>query len=199
MSTTLNDPLDLKPATQDITQLLSDWQQGHPQASDQLVRLVYQTLRHLAAKTLQNERANHTLQPTALVHEAYFRLVGYTEITWQNRSHFFAIAAQTMRRIVTDYARANLAQKRGGPHETLSLEAIPDIGSQDPQHILFVHEALDSLFQVDLNKARLVELRFFAGLSIEECAELLNCSRATLIRQWRLAKAWLLRAIENKG
>ena len=179
----------------EITQLLMEWQNGDTNASAHLVGLVYDTLRQMARQALQLKRPDHTLEPTALVHEAYFRLVGHRDISWKNRSHFFSIAAQTMRRILTDHARAGLAEKRGGASATVSLEDLSDISIQDPEYILAVHHALDALAQIDEEKARLVELRYFGGLSIDETAELMGRSRATIIRQWRLAKAWLYREL----
>ncbi len=183
----------------DITQLLNEWQQGSQEAPEQLIVLVYDTLRQMARQCLQSERADHTLEPTALVHEAYFRLIGHQEISWKNRTHFFAVAATTMRRILTDHARAHLSEKRGGHIAMVSLNHSSEISVQRPDHILAVHYALDALTEIDPEKARLVELRFFGGLSIDESAELLNCSRSTVIRNWRLAKAWLYRRLETSG
>ncbi len=180
---------------QDITRLLNDWQNGDKQASDELMIKVYDTLRQMARQCLNSERPDHTLQPTALVHEAYFRLIGHQEITWKNRAQFFAIAAQTMRRILTDHARACLAEKRGGQLTIVSLQDLGDVSMQEPENIVALHVALDALALIDPDKAKLVELRFFGGLSIDETAELMETSRATVVRKWRLAKAWLYREL----
>lgn len=191
------DKLATPTSGRDITQLLNRWQEGDANASDQLIILVYDTLRQMARQCLQGERADHTLQPTALVHEAYFRLIGHHEMSWKNREHFFAMAARTMRRILTDHARASLTEKRGGQVFTISLQDLSDISIEQPEYILSVHQALENLAKLDPEKARLVELRFFGGLSIEEIAQLMDSSRATVNRHWRLAKAWLYRELMN--
>lgn len=178
-----------------ITELLQEWSDGKREAVDELLPLVYGELRSRASAYLRRERANHTLQTTALVHEAYLRLVDQ-RVPWRNRGHFFAIAAQAMRRILVDYARVRHRVKRGGVNEDLSLEetllATVDESGTD---IAALDEALSRLALFDPQQERLVELRYFAGLSLEESAEALQISRATAAREWQIAKAWLHREL----
>lgn len=175
----------------EVTQLLQQWSAGRQEALDRLLPEIYAELRRLAASYLRRERPEHTLQPTALVHEAFLKLVDQRAVRWQNRAHFFGIAAQAMRRILVDHARAHTAAKRGAgetrvPLETAQLaSAMPDID------ILALDEALGRLAALDPQQSRVVELRFFGGLTMEETAEVLQISPATVGREWTLAKAWL--------
>jgi RNA polymerase sigma factor (TIGR02999 family) len=183
----------------EITRLLADWSKGDQQALEKLTPLVYDELRRLARRYLRQERAGHTLQSTALVHEAYLKLVGQNHVRWQNRAHFFGIAAQMIRRILVDYARARGADKRGSGAEKLSLdEAIALPGGQDLD-LIALDDALEGLARIDERQSRLVELRFFAGLTLEETAEVLQMSLATAKRDWVSAKAWLSREIKRRS
>lgn len=180
-----------EPVTNDVTQLLVGWSEGNQQALDKLLPLVYRELKRIADRYLRRERADHTLQATALVHEAYLKLIDQRQVRWQNRAHFFGIAAQAMRRILVDYARDRQAEKRGGGGIKLSLDDELDISDKRASELIALDDALSTLAEMDAQKSRIVELRFFGGLSIEETAEVLGISTATVIRQWRLAKAWL--------
>jgi len=181
----------------EVTRILEAAQQGDPTAADQLLPLVYDELRRQAARYLRRERAGHTLQTTALIHEAYIRLVDQKRVQWQNRAHFFGIAAQLMRRILVDHARSRHRVKRGGSDVRVSLaEASLTVKARDLD-VLAIDEALDRLAQVDERQAKVVELRFFSGLSVEETAEVLQISPATVKREWSMAKAWLHREISN--
>jgi RNA polymerase sigma factor (TIGR02999 family) len=179
----------------DVTRLLASWSHGDQAALDQLMPLVYGELRRLASSYLRHERSNHTLQSTALVHEAFMRLVGQHDVEWRNRAHFFAIAAQMMRRILVDYARAQRREKRGSGAVKLELDAAlaEGLDSGLDLDILALNGALDELSRLDSKQGRVVELRFFAGLSIEETAEVMNLSPATIKREWNTARAWLFR------
>lgn len=179
------------PTTAEVTDLLKAWNEGDRSSIERLVPVVYGELRRIAGAYLNGERTGHTLQPTALVHEAYFRLVKHHDMRWQDRSHFFAIAARTMRRILVDHARGRRTAKRGGPAPLVSLEVAGEVALDDAPDLVALDDALRDLQVMDPDKARIVELRFFAGLSIEETGEVIGCSRATVIRQWRMAKAWL--------
>ena len=184
-----------KPSDQHVTQLLQAWRQGEDKALEELLPLVYQELRRLARRYMFGERQGHTLQTTALVHEAYLRLVNSQQVNWQNRAHFFAISAQLMRRILVDYARTRGYQKRGGgvPKVTLD-EAL--IGLQKKGHdLVALDDALKTLASVDARKSKVVELRFFGGLTVEETAEVLEVSPQTVLRDWSLAKVWLVREV----
>ena len=182
---------------QNVTQLLLGWGKGDKEALDQLLPLVYDELRRQAARYLRRERAGHTLQTTALIHEAYIRLVDQKRVHWQNRAHFFGIAAQLMRRILVDHARAKKRVKRGGSDVRVSLaESALTVKNRDLD-VLALDQALDRLAQVDEQQARVVELRFFSGLSVEETAEVLKISTATVKREWSMAKAWLHREITH--
>jgi RNA polymerase sigma factor (TIGR02999 family) len=178
-------------ASVDVTQLLLRVTDGDRAAVDTLLPFIYKELRALAASYLRRERDSHTLEATALVHEAYLRLVDQTRVQWQNRAHFFAVAASQMRRILVDYARAHGASKRGAGSEKVTLDDGIIASSGRSGELVAVDEALDALAQFDPIKARIVELRFFGGLSIEETSTVLETSEATVNRQWRLAKAWL--------
>jgi RNA polymerase sigma-70 factor, ECF subfamily len=175
----------------DITRLLSELSGGDPQAASKLIPVVYNELRHLAAGYMRRERPDHTLQPTALVHEAYMKLLAQRSVDWQGRAHFFGVAAQLMRRILIDHARSHLRQKRGGEHPKVSLDEALVFSEQQSGEILAVDESLKRLEQLDPRQARVVELRFFGGLSVEETAEVLKVSAKTVKRDWSVARAWL--------
>ena len=180
----------------DVTQLLLKWSQGDQGAIDELLPMVYRELHKIAHRYLNKERGEHTLQTTALVHEAYIKLIDQTRVEWQNRAHFFGIAAQAMRRILVDNARQRLAGKRGSGAEKISIEDNQiDISDEKASNLIELDFALKKLAELDPNKSRLVELRYFGGLSLEETAEVMGVSRPTVIRQWRLAKAWLYKEI----
>ena len=179
-----------EPEAREVTRLLRNLNDGNRDAVDALVPLVYAELRKLAAHYLKSERGEHTLQPTALVHEAYFRLVEQ-ETSWQNRTHFFAVAANLMRRILVDYARARTANKRGGDAEKVSLEDAFVFVKEKPSEMIALDEALEELARIDPRRSRVVELKFFGGLKHEEIAELLGVHVNTVLRDWNLARAWL--------
>jgi RNA polymerase sigma factor (TIGR02999 family) len=175
-----------------VTQLLADWSKGDQEALDGLMPLVYDELRRLAASYMRRERPDHTLQSTALVHEAYLRLVDQRSVKWQNRTHFFGVAAQLIRRLLVDHARTHQAAKRGAAYK-LSLDEAIDVPEQRDVSLLALDDALNTLAAMDPQQSRIVELRFFGGLSIEETAEVVGISPATVKRDWTLAKAWLYR------
>jgi RNA polymerase sigma-70 factor (ECF subfamily) len=182
---------------QNVTQLLLKWNRGDATALDALIPLVYNELRRLARYYLQQEKQGHTLSSTALVHEAYLRLVDQREVTWQNRAHFFGVASQMMRRILVDHARKRASAKRGGDALTLALD---DAMTQPQQHeldLVALDEALVGLAKLDERQSRLVELRFFGGLSIEETSEVLGVSTPTVKRDWASARAWLFRELSR--
>jgi RNA polymerase sigma factor (TIGR02999 family) len=185
-------------AEPDVTQLLLRLEQGDRQAVDLLLPAVYRELRRLAAGYLQRERGGHTLQPTALVHEAYLRMVDQSRVQWQNRGHFFGIAAQMMRRVLVDHARSQGANKRGGGAEKLPLGEELVASIERSSELVAIDDALAALEQMDPDKAKVVELRFFGGLSIEETAAATGVSVATVNRQWRMAKAWLYAELQKK-
>jgi RNA polymerase sigma factor (TIGR02999 family) len=181
----------------EVTRLLRDWRAGDEEALERLLPRVYDELRRLARAYLARERPGHTLQPTALVHEAYLRLVDQTRVDWQNRAHFFAIAATSMRRILVSHARRRHAAKRGGAALTLTLdEGLAAAGERDVD-LVALDEALAALERLDPRQARIVELRFFAGLTIEETATALEVSPATVKLDWKLARAWLFRELSG--
>jgi RNA polymerase sigma factor (TIGR02999 family) len=183
----------------DVTALLAEWSRGNHSALNELLPLVYAELRRMAARQLRRERINHTLQPTALVHEAYLRLVGQREVDWQSRAHFFAVAAQVMRRILVDHARRHGAVKRGEGVRCVSVDDAQEVAASDEIPILALDRALDRLQKVDAGLARIVELRAFGGLTIEEAAQVLEVSPSTVKRDWRTAKAWLNRELGSEG
>jgi RNA polymerase sigma factor (TIGR02999 family) len=183
--------------SRDVTRLLGEWQNGDQTALDRLMPLVYHELRRIAARYLYSERKGHTLQTTALVHEAYLRLVDESHIQWQGRAHFFGVAATLIRNILVDHARTHKALKRGGGASKLSLEEAFAIPAENDADILAVDDALRELSKIDEQQARIVELRFFAGLTIEETAEVLGISASTVKRDWLLAKAWIYRALSR--
>jgi RNA polymerase sigma factor (TIGR02999 family) len=178
------------PSPPDLTLLLQAVQHGEEGALDQLLPLVYNDLRQVAAKHLRGERMDHTLQATALVHEAFLRLVDQRHVNWQNRAHFFAVAAQLMRRILVDYARRVATAKRGSGR-LVSLDEGMDVPTDEPEALLDIDEALTALGAMDPRAARVVELRFYAGLTVEEVAEVMQLSSATVKREWASARAWL--------
>ncbi|MDQ4120741.1 MAG: sigma-70 family RNA polymerase sigma factor [Acidobacteriota bacterium] len=180
----------------DITQLLIEWKGGNSEALEELLPLVYEELRRIAHRHLKREYNTQTLQTTALVHEAYLKLVDQTRVDWQNRAQFFGIAAGMMRRILIDRARKRLRDKRGGGAFELSLdEGTVDVSDERAAELIALDYALEKLAEQDADKAKLVELRYFGGLSIEETAEVLGVGTATVIRQWRIVKAWLYKEI----
>jgi len=182
-------------AAHDVTALLDHWSRGDPHALDRLLPLVYRELRAIAARQLRHERHGHTLQPTALVHEAYLLLVGQRNVDWQNRAHFYGVAAQVMRRILVDHARRQAAGKRGDNPQRVPLEDVVDRCSTTEIPILVLDLVLSKLERLDPGLARLVELRAFSGLTIEEAAQVLKVSPSTVKRDWRTAKAWLTREL----
>jgi len=180
-------------ATDGITQLLKAWTGGDETARDELMPKVYGELRRLAARYMRKEASGNTLQTTGLVHEVFLRLVRVDNVTWQDRAHFFAVAATMMRRILVDRAHARGAAKRGGMALHLSLDDAPDVaGRSRDREMIAIDEALTALAQIDPRKAKVVELRFFGGLSVEESAEVLKMSPQTVMRDWKTARAWLL-------
>ncbi|HEU4479747.1 MAG TPA: sigma-70 family RNA polymerase sigma factor [Pyrinomonadaceae bacterium] len=184
-------------SSEGITQLLINWGKGDQAALERLMPLVYSELRRLASNYLRRERAEHTLQPTALVNEAYLKLVDQRNAKWQNRAHFFGIAAQLMRRILVDHARQRQAVKRGGAEQhRLSITSAEAVVKQPEIDLLALNEALEELAEMDPQQSRIVELKFFGGLSIEETAEVLGISHATVERDWKMARAWLRRQLE---
>jgi RNA polymerase sigma factor (TIGR02999 family) len=183
--------------TGQITRLLRSWSNGEPGAEEKLFPLVYDEMHQLARRCFQKERNEHTLQPTALVHEVYLRLVEGRRVEWQDRNHFFAMAAKIMRRILVDHARRRLSEKRGGGVKPLSLHESDGVAHEWANDVIAVDDALTSLSGLDPTKARLVELRFFGGLSIAEAAGALGCSPRTAQRHWQLARAWLHRELSR--
>ena len=186
--------LTLNPVTTsraEVTELLQQWGRGREDALERLLPEIYAELRRLAASYLRSERRDHTLQPTALVHEAYLKLIDQRAVQWQNRAHFFGIAAQAMRRILVDHARARSAEKRGSGHRLVPLDEAGDVGTMPDLDLLALDEALTRLSAIDPQQGRVVELRFFGGLTMDETAEALRISQATVGREWTLAKAWL--------
>jgi RNA polymerase sigma factor (TIGR02999 family) len=185
-------------SSEDVTQLLIAWGKGDESARDQLMPLVYDELHRLAHKHIRKERPGHTLQTSALVNEAFVRLVDQKDVQWQNRTHFFAIAAQMMRRILVDYARSRRYAKRGGNARQVTLNEDLIMSDQRSADVVALDEALGELAGIDERKGKVVELRFFGGLSIEETADVLAVSPGTVMRDWTLAKAWLKRAMTAK-
>ncbi len=178
--------------SQQITQLLKQWSKGDAEVLDNLMPLVYEEMRRQASGYLRRERSDHTLQPTALINEAYLKLIDQRDVKWQNRAHFFAIAAQAMRRILVDYARERKREKRGGAAENLPLdEALTIVSQEKSVDLVALDEALNKLAKFDERQAKVVELRYFSGLSIDETAEVLNVSNVTVRRDFNMAKAWL--------
>jgi RNA polymerase sigma factor (TIGR02999 family) len=189
------------PPPHDVTALLQAWSAGDMAALEKLAPLVYDELHRTAHRYMAGERAGHTLQTTALVNEVYLRLVKVNEVNWQNRAHFFAVCARMMRRILTDFARSRRYIKRGGDAVRVPLDEALFAGYELPAGIVALDDALKALAGIDERKSRVVELRFFGGLSVEETAAVLRVSAETVLRDWKLAKAWLLRELstENPG
>ena len=183
------------PLTRNITHLLKEWSEGDQQALDELTPLVYEELRQQAGRYLRKERPNHSLQATALINEAFLRLIDVKDVQWQNRAHFFAIAANLMRRILVDHARRRDAEKRGGSQVCLTLDEGLAWANEPDVDLLAIDEALDKLAVIDEQQARVVELRFFSGLTVEETAIALGVSPKTVKRDWSVARAWLKREI----
>ncbi len=182
-----------------LTQLLVDWSNGDEQALSRLMPLVYGELSRVAAGFLRHERPDHTLQTSALVHEAYFRLLEQEHVHWRNRAHFFGIAAQIMRRILVDYARHHGYAKRGGGAPKLRLEEAPSLAVERGADLVALDDALTDLARADRELARVVELRYFGGLSVKEIGEVCGISTATVNRKWRAARAWLYHALKGNG
>ena len=182
----------------DTTQLLRAWSGGDSAALEQLTPLVYRELRRMAARLLRNERPGYSLQSTDLVHEVYLRLVNVRELDWQHRAHFFAVAATLMRRILLDRARRKVAGKRGGKIQPLDLTKTVDVAQTKARELLALDDALDALAEFDPRKARIVELRFFGGLSVKETAEVVKVSSDTVMRDWKMARAWLLTELSSR-
>ncbi len=179
-----------------ITQMLREWSEGNLEAFEELLPIVYNELHKRAARYLRHERSNHTLQTTALIHEAYLKLVNQRAINWENRSHFFAVSANIMRRILVDYARTKNRDKRGGNVENLPLEeAFYVVSDEKSIDVIALDESLDRLAKIDEQQSRIVELRYFSGLSLEETAAALKVSRTTVANDWTMAKAWLHREL----
>jgi RNA polymerase sigma factor (TIGR02999 family) len=185
---------------EDITQLLLDWNNGDEEARNELMPRVEKELRLIANRYLRKERKDHTLQATALINEAYIRLVDQKNVQWQNRAHFFGIAAQMMRRILVDHARSRVVARRGGGEwHKISLDKALNLPEDKDQDLVALDDALNSLAEIDPQKSKVVELRFFGGLTIEETAEFLNVSPDTVKAQWKMAKAWLYREISKES
>jgi RNA polymerase sigma-70 factor, ECF subfamily len=179
----------------ETTRLLSEWRAGDQTAFDRLLPIVYEELRRLASHYMRAERADHLLQTTALVHEAYLRLIDDKDASYETRQHFFAVAAQVMRHVLVDYARARQRAKRGGGAVAVALEDVAVISDERAEEVIAVDAALENLMSFDMRKGRIFELRHFGGLSVEEAAQVLQVSPATVARDWSMAKAWLRRAI----
>ena len=181
----------------DISKILSDWSAGKRESADTLLSLVYRELRQIAENYMRKERLEHTLQPTALVHEAYMRLIDISDIDWQSRAHFFAVSANVMRNILVDYARARVTDKRGGGARHVSLDDVAGLSDAAELDVLAVDEALKELSKFDDRQSKIVEMRFFGGLTIEETAHVLDISPATVKREWVLARTWLFRELKK--
>jgi len=179
----------------DLTQLLQSWSNGDQQALDELTPFVYRELHRLAAHYMGGEKEGHTLQTTALVNEAYVRLIDWKNVHWQNRAHFFAVSAQLMRRVLVDYARSHNYAKRGGGIRPVVLDEALAVSNENLAHIVEIDAALDRLATMDARSAEVVQLRFFGGLSVDETAEVLKVSAITVMRDWQFAKAWLTREV----
>ena len=181
-----------------VTQLLRAWSDGEPAALEKLMPLVYEELHRLAKRYMARERPGHTLQPTALVNEAYLRLIDCSRVRWQDRNHFFAISARVMRRILVDFARSRHHLKRGGAAHPMSLDEALVVSCEQSPDLVALDDALGRLAAIDSRKSQVVELRFFGGLSVEEAAEVLSVSPRTVMREWSLAQAWLYQEVNRK-
>lgn len=184
-----------KPSPHDITRLLQSWSDGDPSSLEKLMPLVYEELRRLAKHYMARERPGRTLQTTALVNEAYLKLVDSTRMNWRNRAHFFAVSAQLMRRILVDFARSRRSLKRGADAGPISLDEAPVVSHEPSPDLVALHDALTALAVVDPRKSQVVELRFFGGLSVKETAAVMKVSGDTVMTDWKLAKLWLLREL----
>lgn len=189
----------MEPGGHELTELLIAWNDGNDSALQAIIPLVYQELHRTAHRYMARERTSHTLQTTALVNEVYMRLIDFREMSWQNRNHFFAICANLMRRVLTDFARSKRFLKRGGDALHLPFEETLFGGLERASGLVALDDALNALAAIDERKSRVVELRFFGGLSVEETAQVLNVSVQTVLRDWRLAKAWLFREIGREA
>jgi RNA polymerase sigma factor (TIGR02999 family) len=181
----------------EVTQLLQAWSNGDQEALDKLAPLVYDELHRLARRYMSHERPGHTLQTTALVNEAYVRIVDWKNVRWQNRAHFFGVAAQMMRRILVDFARSRSYEKRGGHAWRVSLSEAANLSAERGADLIALDDALETLATLDPRKSRIVELRFFGGLSVDETAEVLKISTRTVMRDWGMAQAWLYRELNR--
>lgn len=188
-----------QPSTKDITQLLLAWGKGDKMALDALMPLVYDELRRLARNYMRGQREGHTLQTTALVNEAYLRLIDSSRVNWQNRTHFFAISAQLMRRVLVDFARAKKSLKRGGERVQVTLDERIEIPLEGETDLVALDEALQALAKMNERQAQIIELKYFGGLNEEEIAETLQISARTVRRDWSVARAWLYRRMKNEG
>ena len=186
-------------SSHEVTQLLRAWTAGDQDALEKLTPLVYEQLHRVAQRYMAGQRPGHTLQTTALVNEVYLRLVDCSRVNWQDRAHFLAVSAQLMRRILIDFARSRGYQKRGGDVVHLSLDDAPSVSNEPDADVVALDDAIKALAEVDGRKSKVVELRFFGGLSIEETAEVLKVSNETVVRDWRLARAWLLRELSREA
>jgi RNA polymerase sigma-70 factor, ECF subfamily len=192
--------MDASPSpSQSVTNLLRAWADGDQSALDELTPLVYDKLHRLAHQDMWRERDGHTLQTTALINEVYLRLVDLRGVRWQDRAHFFAVSAQIMRRILVDFARSRVSQKRGGGAFAMSLDEAPLVGEEPHDNVVALDHALKALAAVDERKSKVVELRFFGGLSVDETAEVLRVSSDTVLRDWKFAKSWLLREMTERN
>jgi RNA polymerase sigma factor (TIGR02999 family) len=197
--TTPSDNDQAKASRDEVTNLLRSWGRGEEDAANRLLAVIYDDLHAQAARAMRREGGEHTLQATALVHEAYLRLVDQKHVDWKNRAHFFAIAAQSMRRVLVDHARGRLAEKRGGGVEKVTLsDAAVGSNDDDAVDVLALHDALERLAALDPDQARVVELRYFGGMNIDETAEALGISAATVKREWAVARAWLKRELSER-
>jgi RNA polymerase sigma-70 factor, ECF subfamily len=188
-----------KSSSQELTHLLLAWRQGETEALNKLIPVIYEELRRIAHSYIRGERKDHTLQTTALVNEAYLRLIDCSRVNWQNRAHFLAVSAQLMRRILIDYARSRGYQKRGGAMEKISLKESQIVSQGRDPDLLELDDALQSLAVIDARKCQVVELRFFGGLTAEESAEVLGVSPDTVLRDWKLARTWLAREMKKQA
>ena len=190
---------EIDESQQQVTQRLIAWSSGDAGARDDVIRAVYQELHCMAARYLRLERPDHSLQPTALVHEAYLRLIDQTQVTWQSRAHFFGVAAQMMRRILVDHARTKQRGKRGGSAARIPLDEAFFLTPEKSADLVALDESLDRLAEIDNRKSRVVEMRYFGGLSVEETAQALDVSPQTVMRDWKLAKAWLYKELKSEA
>ncbi|MBI4854430.1 MAG: sigma-70 family RNA polymerase sigma factor [Acidobacteria bacterium] len=182
---------------EDVTELLNKWTTGDTEAHSKLLNLVYQELHSRAANYLRYERRDHTLQPTALVNEIYLKLINQKDISWQNRAQFYGVAAQMMRRVLVDHARSRTADKRGGDMIKVSIDEVVNLSDQQGVDLIVLDDALSRLAQLDARQSQIVELRFFAGLSVEETAKALDIAAITVMREWRIAKMWLYNELKK--